>query len=113
MEDWLRLKVKFFSYKNGGRITLSENMLSTRLYRPHLVVGDPNQKHTKYSEKHSCIENYLGVVFIEQSDKLVADKEILVTVLKPYEGVDYSELVSGVTFTIREGGKVVGNGIVL
>jgi len=57
-------------------------------------------------------ENYLGMVFISQDEPL-EEKEIKATVSKTYPDINYSTLMPGTTFTIREGTKIVGNGCVL
>lgn len=109
----LKVKVKFFSANNGGRQGLLPQLLSSGVYRPHLVVGDPSQKAMLVDEKGEGIENYLGVLFVAQEGPLVEEEETLAEIETLYPGVDYSKLVMGATFTIREGGSVVGNGEVL
>ena len=108
MNEELNVKVKFFSEKNGGRTLLPEDLLSIGEYRPHFVAGDPDQKTTNKTP-----ENYLGIAFISQDEPLKEEKEIKATVSKIYPEVDYSTLITGATFTIREGAKIVGNGSVL
>ncbi len=104
MSSELKVKVKFFSPQNGGRSELSENLLSNGVYRPHFVVIDINGNSP---------EDYLGVAFIDQSDILISEKEVLATVVKMYDGVDYSKLTNGVNFTIREGEAIIGSGTVV
>lgn len=113
MTRTVTLKARFFSSDEGGRSTLFPDMLSKGIYRPHLVVGDPDNKIAEKDSDNKLIEDYLGVEFISQSSSLVADKDIIAKVRLIYSGVDYSALTKNATFTIREGGKIVGNGIVL
>ena len=108
MNNELNVKVKFFSEENGGRTQLPKNLLSFGEYRPHFIIGDLNQKATKKTP-----ENYLGIVFISQKEPLIEEKEITAIVSTVYPDVDYSSLKTGITFTIREGAKIVGNGSVL
>ena len=113
MKKELKVKVKFFSETNGGRKLLPENLLSVGTYRPHFVVGDPEQRKAIIDKNNTCYENYLGVAFISQQGTLKVEKEIEAVVVTLYPGVDYSRLVTGATFTIREGPHVVGNGKVI
>jgi len=109
----LKVKVKFFSPKNGGREKLPRDLLSSRVYRPHFVVGNPDQKRALVNEQNQSTENYLGVTFVAQDAPLEAEQEIHAEIETVYTGVDYSSLRKGTTFTIREGGSIVGNGKVL
>ena len=92
---------------------MPRDLLSRGGYRPHLVVGDPNQKRALVDEKNQSTESYLGVIFVAQDEPLEAEKLISAEIETVYAGVDYSRLKKGATFTIREGGSIVGNGEVL
>ena len=113
MNKELKVKVKFFSEENGGRQLLPEDLLSIGTYRPHFVVGNPEQKEALVDENNTSQENYLGIVFISQAGTIKAGKEIEAVITTVYPEVDYSSLVSGATFTIREGKSIVGNGEVI
>ena len=67
-------------------------------YRPHFVVKGTTE--------------YLGIQFTKL-DIVPFEEETLGDVDLLYDGVDYSALVKGVTFEIREGSHVVGEGIVV
>jgi hypothetical protein len=113
MKKELKVKVKFFSEECGGRQQLPEDLLSIGTYRPHFVVGDPEQKPVIVDKHNKSQECYLGIAFTSQEGALKAENEIEALVITVYPDVDYSELVSGSTFTIREGQKIVGNGKVI
>ena len=113
MNKEFRVKVKFFSEENGGRLQLPEDLLSIGTYRPHFVIGDPEQITAIVDDNNIGQENYLGIAFTSQEGALKADKEIEALVTTVYPDVDYSGLVSGATFTIREGRNIVGNGKVI
>ena len=113
MKKELNVKVKFFSKENSGREELPEDLLSIGTYRPHFVIGDPGQKKAVVNENNEGLEDYLGVVFISQEGALKKEKEIEAVVTMPYPETDYSNLINGVTFTIREGDKIIGNGKVI
>lgn len=113
MNNELTVKVKFFSSINGGRSILPPDLLSSGGYRPHLVVGNLDTKESTAALNNTIQEDYLGIVFISQEEVLIPEKEVIAKVKKVYCDVDYSKLISGATFTIREGGSIVGNGCVL
>ncbi len=107
-----RVRVKFYSKENGGREKLPTDLLSSGKYRPHFVV-DQNHRNIFQDEKKTAKVQYLGIAFLNQKSELKENQEIEDTVLALYSGVDYSSLTTGVTFTIREGGRIVGNGKIL
>lgn len=104
----IKAKITFLSYEDGGRKTPLN--LSYRAgscgYCPHLVVQSPTIR------EHNKSDHYLGI-------RLVSEKEIIpgtpidLEVELMYPGVDYSALIPGATFTIREGPKIVGFGSVI
>jgi hypothetical protein len=113
MAKVITVRVRFYSPEEVGKVMLFPDMLSKGIYRPHLVVGDPYQKTTNLDFDNKSTDEYLGVEFISQSTSLVPDKDIIAEARLIYSGVDYSALTKNVTFTIREGGKIVGNGVVI
>ncbi len=113
MHDEILVKVKFFSKENGGRHSLPEDLLSSGKYRPHFVVGDPGQKEAIIDENNNLLENYLGIAFTSQEEPLVVEKDINAKVITIYPNTDYSLLKKGITFTVREGGNIIGNGEVI
>ena len=66
-------------------------------YRPHFVIKESSE--------------YLGIQF-ESLEKASYGEHILCDIKLLYDGVDYSNLVSGVVFEIREGPHTVGEGVV-
>ncbi|MCA9077539.1 MAG: hypothetical protein KDA93_21115 [Planctomycetaceae bacterium] len=104
-------RVTFLSHAEGGRRTCA---FDSPDYRPHLVVGDPQQREALLDESGSLLEAYLGVQFLGNGNGLTPGVSHVVTLgLMYYLNVDYSGLSSGTTFTIREGGHIVGYGRVL
>jgi hypothetical protein len=103
--------VTFLSPQQGGR---SKDVYDSPLYRPHLVLSDPNERVARVDDAGVSTENYLGVQFTGDDRTLPAGIEHHVTLVLSYlPEVDYSGLVSGATFTIREGGLIVGFGHVI
>jgi hypothetical protein len=105
-------KVTFLTIEQGGREHPAWN--STK-YRPHVVVGDPTQRQVKTADDgRTLTEQYLGVCFNGNGEEMTQGTEHEVSLLLAYyPTVAYEELVRGATFTLREGGKIVGYGEVV
>ncbi len=107
----IEAEVTFLSAEAGGRAH-QPNLLAA-CYKPHLVVQPPDVRNAIY-EGGFGVEPYLGVVFISGPTQPTAGQPSRVTLLLGYyPDVDYGALRDGATFTVREGGKVVGFGKVL
>lgn len=103
--------VTFLSTEEGGR---THPVHDSPTYMPHVVVGDPGQRAVMVDETGLSTESYLGVRFTGDGQQLTPGVEYGVQLELLYLGrVDYSELVPAATFTIREGGRVVGFGSVV
>lgn len=102
-------KVIFLTEEQGGRTHPAWN---SRKYRPHVVVGDPTQRQVKTAEDgRTLTEQYLGVCFDGGGEEMPQGVEQLVSLLLAYyPAVEYEVLVTGATFTLREGGTIVGFG---
>ena len=106
-----RASVTFLSPSAGGR---SRPALNSPLYRPHVVVGNPNQRKALLGPNGDATESYLGIQFTGNGAELtfgVAHEVTLVLTFAP--DVDYSQFAQRATFTIREGAHIVGFGHVL
>jgi hypothetical protein len=107
----IEAEVTLLSTEAGGRAT--PLVLSQGSYRPHLLVEDPTQPHA-IGPKGEGTESYLGVQFRPIDRELSPGSSgKLWLELMYFPEVDYSNLKSGATFTIREGPKIVGFGRVL
>lgn len=72
----------------------------TEEYCPHLVVANPG--------------DWLAVRVVQCNAPVHPGQEAIVTFsLMYYPGIDYSALIPGATFEVREGSRVVGTGKVL
>jgi translation elongation factor EF-Tu-like GTPase len=104
----IEAKVTFLAGSEGGR---SQPARNSDQYRPHIVVGDATQRIAKTADDgRTLIENYLGVRFTGGGDTMEPGQSYEVQLELLYPDVDYRSLVSGATFTIREGGRIVGFG---
>lgn len=102
-------EVTFLSTEDGGR-----NCMPVWLgYKPHLVVQSPDVRVAMYVKGVSA-EDYLGVIFLAGPEPFVAGQTFSVKLgLGYHPEVNYIALQEGATFTIREGGRIVGYGKVL
>lgn len=109
----INTEVVFLSYDEGGRKTLP-NFKAQPWYRPHIVIQDPMIRVATIDENGIGKEHYLGVEFIdgpEHVDPGYGNQYILR--LLHHSRIDYSNVIEGATFTIREGSRIVGFGTVL
>jgi hypothetical protein len=106
-------EITFLTPEEGGRKWWPLDLSSAR-YRPHLVVGDSNQRHAVIRDGNVIDEEYLGVQF-KPTDSCFKPgvAQVVILQLLYHPQVTYERLVSGATFTIREGAQVVGFGRVL
>jgi hypothetical protein len=78
---------------------------------PHIVVQSPDIRHAKVDEDGFCREPYLGVCFVAAPQDVRPGVLVTVTLeLMYHPRVDHSDVVPGVAFTIREGGRVLRYG---
>jgi hypothetical protein len=85
-------------------------LLSGGQYRPHLVVGGPDQRQA-VTIGNEIQETYLAVAFVSGPSKIESGKAFPTEIVLMYWPHSmYESLVPGVTFTIREGARVVGYG---
>ena len=96
----------------GGRSTpLPPGALSGNTYRPHLVIGDPAQRHAVVVDGNRGTEEYIGVAFHDgPAVPEVGIEMVIVLTLMYFPHPMYDRLKPGVTFTVREGAQVVGFG---
>jgi len=126
----MECEVTFLSEQEGGRRTIPT--LSGGKYWPHIVVGDPNQRKANFIGRMMPVEyadgskgehwtdkyideEYLGVRFETGPENGKAGEQLIVTLLLPFWSDDpvYEKLHPNLTFTLREGGTIVGYGKML
>ena len=113
----IKAKITFLSEKEVGRPQMPEVNKTSR-YMPHLVVQDSDIRNAiiRNTKLHpnELIEEYLGVAFVSGPTPIISDKEgVYELALMYYPKVSYEKLIKGVTFTVREGARVVGFGEVI
>jgi hypothetical protein len=102
----------YFPPTQGGRTTPPVLVSENGTYRPHIVIGDPMQRNA-ITVDNEIREAYLGLVFVSgptdvRFGELIETEAALMYYPKP----EHSPVVPGATFTIREGPKIVGYGLV-
>src|ERR1700730_18203486 len=80
--------------------------LSGNTYRPHLVIGDPNQRQAIIADGNRLTEEYIGIAFDDGPAVPEVDVEMVaVLTLMYFPHPMYDRLKPAVTFTVREGPK--------
>src|ERR687893_445634 len=103
---FIEAEVTFIPKAEGGRETIPT--LSGCVYRPHIVVGDPNQRQA-IVVGNEIQETYLGIAFQSSSKDVEFNKPFRAElVLMYYPHPIYESLAPNTTFTIREGARIVG-----
>ena len=104
-------QITFLPASEGGRETLPTDF-SGGQYRPHVVVGDLNQRKALLVN-NVAQEHYLGVAFVGAPSVVIAGEPFVADLALMYwPNVSYDSLVPGVTFTVREGPHIIGFGTV-
>jgi hypothetical protein len=113
MNKWphLQLEITFLSTSEGGRDTPPPQIgRAPGKYRPHIVIGDPNQREA-IVVGNEIRETYLGVIFVFGPDEVRVGESIEADAeLMYYPMPEHETAVPGATFTIREGARIVGYG---
>lgn len=107
-------QVTFLPASEGGRSRpFRPEALSGDKYRPHLVIGDPNQRRAIVADGNHLTEQYIGVAFHSGPTVPVAGVPMITSItLMYFPHPMYEALKPGTTFTVREGAQVVGYGSV-
>ena len=105
----INASVTFLPASEGGRLIPAHNSNS---YRPHLVVGDINQRAPLVADDgRTLLEDYLGVGFTGSGEAFnPGESRDVILQLIYYPDVNYDRLESASTFTIREGERIIGFG---
>lgn len=107
----IKAEVTFLPESEGGRKT---KPFLTQNYMPHIVIQSHDSHEAIVDNNKISQEEYLGICFLEATTDYSFGETINVTLdLMYHPRVDYRAMQSDATFTIREGGKIVGHGRVI
>lgn len=102
----------FLPPHEGGHTHLNKKLKGLG-YRPHIVIGDPTQREALVGPGNVSLENYCGVAFSDGPDHIEPNVPYPVRMVLMYWPHEiYSTVVSGATFTLREGKNILGFGTV-
>ncbi len=108
----IEAEVVFLSEHEGRRKSLP-GFSGPTFYRPHIVMQDRGVRHSTAGTNAQNSEHYLGGQFIEAPETPIANLAGSYRLsLMYFPRVDYSAVQPGATFTVREGGRIVGHGVV-
>lgn len=107
----IRAHVTFLSPENGGRVKMPE--LASGQYMPHLVIQSSDVRKAYVIDGSVIVDDYLGVRFLSAPAEMLAEHPLDCELeLMYFPHVNYDAIHEGATFTVREGGKVIGFGVV-
>lgn len=82
-------------------------------YRPHIVIGSSAQRKVVVAHGNLIDEEYLGVQFHHTSVILRPGETALVRMDLIYHPAPaYQKVIPGAEFTLREGGQIIGYGVI-
>ncbi len=87
--------------------------LSSHQYTPHLVIQSPDVRAPNVVRGNVIVDDYLGVRFLSGPKESLPEQALNCEMeLMYHPNVNYDAVRDGATFTLREGGTVVGFGVV-
>jgi hypothetical protein len=111
---FIQAEVVLLTKDEGGRSTPLLPVAYDGGLRPHIVLQDRSVRAPKIGMRdgHQCVvDDYLSVAFWSGPSPVPIGYPFELTLLLwCHPDPMYDECVSGATFTIREGGKIIGHG---
>jgi translation elongation factor EF-1alpha len=110
---WVKANITFLPTSAGGRST-SVDLSGAAFYRPHIVIGNSEQRDPIVREQNIIDEEYLAVQF-RPGNKIIAPGQSTIVKLELiyYPANEYHKITRNTEFTIREGPRIIGYGKVL
>jgi hypothetical protein len=116
LEEFILTETVLLPENEGGRSTPVLPVAYKGKYRPHIVVEDRSNRSARIeiiNGVRTSTELYLGIAFWSGPDPIPIGQPFPLTMLLMYAPHEmYRIVVEGSNFTIREGHKVIGHGIV-
>ncbi|MDP6046440.1 MAG: hypothetical protein QGG25_12585 [Phycisphaerae bacterium] len=119
IREFILTRLTLLSAEEGGRQTPIFVCAYQARYSPHIVIGDPGQRKAIVVEKDgvkTSTELYLGVTFWDgpKIDPLPTGQAMEIEMMLFYApSAIYDNAISGQTFTLREGSRIIGFGEIL
>jgi hypothetical protein len=105
------VEMTFLRPEEGGRVQVPGPPFKD--YSPHLVVQSPDVRQAIVKDRF-IVEDYLGVRFLSGPSEYEAGQSGIFHLLLMYSPLTlYDALRPGVTFTVREGARIIGFGTVI
>ena len=105
--------VTFISRSKGGRKSLPLSGTENYSYRPHIVLGDLEQRKA-IMDGNVITEPYISVAFHSFPEDLEFNKPFRAELALVFPQPGYREtLIEGATFTLREGATIIGFGTII
>lgn len=107
-------EIVMISTAEGGR-TRGITIEPDSRYMPHLAIDDRANRKARTGANNRSLEHYMGALFepaLTVTDPATGSGQYPLRLMY-YSRVDYSTLQIGGAFTVREGGCIVGHGVVL
>ena len=115
--EFISAEVVMLSFEDGGRATPLLPGGYQGHYRPHIVLQSRETRQAKIEmrgEQRQIVDEYLGVAFWSGPDPIPISQAFTVAMFLMYSPhPSYDRVVPGSEFTIREGARIVGHGVVL
>jgi hypothetical protein len=109
----IEVELTFRPPSEGGRL-IPDGILTGYHYRPHIVIGPPDQKHVVVTEGYSLTETCFGVAFSRGPNHIELSCPVIAEAVLMYSpALEYSIVIPEATFTLREGSRIVGHGRVI
>lgn len=109
----IEVELIFRPQPEGGR-HIPDGILTGYHYRPHIVIGPPDQKHVVIMQGYSLKETYLGIAFARGPNHIEPSCPVIAEAVLMYSpALEYSIVIPDATFTLREGPLIVGHGRVI
>ena len=111
---YIDTEMVLLSKEEGGRSTPILPIAYGGGYRPHIVLQPRSTQEPKIEVKDGvrcCVDPFISVAFWAGDDPIPIGLSFQVTLyLWYYPNEMYQGCVPGVTFTLREGSKIIGHG---
>lgn len=116
LRDFISIELVLLTPEEGGRMQPLTAEAYGGHYRPHMVIESRNNRTARIVVKDgvkTIDDVYLGILFWTGPSQISIGSPFEVSVALMYaEHVAYNAAIPNAEFTLREGDKIVGHGII-